>query len=362
MEALNYDLIIVGGGPAGDAAAITAARSGARVLLLERGQLPRHKVCGEFVSAEALGLLTSLLSAKEIDQAISIPKARIFLDGSVLETEVDPPGSSLARFDLDNALWQSAIMAGVDARQQATVQGASGTGPFLVSSSLGDFEGAAVINASGRWSNLRRETAVQEERWLGLKGHFAERDPSPSVDLYFFEGGYCGVQPVAMRGEATGARINAAAMVRAEVANSLTVVFACHPELRKRSQSWKPLSEPVTTFPLIFHAPRTTDGCVLLAGDAATFVDPFIGDGISLALRSGALAAECLISFFRGEISLPDAVANYSHSYHQRLAPIFRASSAIRRLLKLPKPVRLPILFALENSPAMTRYLVRKTR
>jgi flavin-dependent dehydrogenase len=57
-----YDLIVVGGGPAGCATAISAARSGASVLLLERGRFPRHKVCGEFVSAESLELLNDLLS------------------------------------------------------------------------------------------------------------------------------------------------------------------------------------------------------------------------------------------------------------------------------------------------------------
>jgi menaquinone-9 beta-reductase len=365
VEALSYDLIVVGGGPAGSSSAITAARSGARVLLLERGQFPRHKVCGEFVSAESLELLAKLLNDAQgglLSEGIAIPRARVFLDGSILHTEVDPSGTSIARFDLDDALWKSAIVAGVDAHQQTTVQSVSGRSPFVVATSAGDFQAPAVINATGRWSNLTRGTVVANEKWLGLKGHFAEDDPPASVDLYFFEGGYCGVQPVAMRGEASSGRINAAAMVRADVANSLTAVLACHPQLLKRSQSWKPLSEPVSTFPLIFHRPRTTDGYVLLAGDAATFVDPFIGDGISLAIRSGALAAESLLPFLRREISLSDAVAHYSHAYTQRLAPVFRASSTIRRLLKMPKPVRLPILFALENSPAMTRYLVRKTR
>jgi len=363
VEALSFDLIVVGGGPAGSSAAITAARSGARVLLLERGQFPRHKVCGEFVSAESLDLLATLLNNGKdlLDEGVAIPRARIFLDGSILDTEVNPPGSSIARFDLDDALWKSAIAAGVNARQQTAVQSVSGTGPFVVSTSAGVFEATAVINASGRWSNLTRESVISGEKWLGLKAHFAEDKPPASVDLYFFQGGYCGVQHVAMLGQ-RGDGVNAAAMVRADVANSLAAVFACHPQLLKRSQSWTPLSEPVSTFPLIFHEPRTHDGQVLLAGDSATFVDPFIGDGISLALRSGALAAQSLLPFFRREISLPDAVAQYGRIYQQRLTPVFRASSTIRRLMKLPKTVRLPILFALEKSPAMTRYLVRKTR
>jgi choline dehydrogenase-like flavoprotein len=54
LSRTKYDLIVIGAGPAGCAAAITAARTGASVLLHERGHFPRHKVCGEFVSAESL--------------------------------------------------------------------------------------------------------------------------------------------------------------------------------------------------------------------------------------------------------------------------------------------------------------------
>ena len=63
-SASKYDLIVVGGGPAGTAAAIVAGRKGRRVLLLERGRFPRHKVCGEFVSAESLALLKVLLDPR----------------------------------------------------------------------------------------------------------------------------------------------------------------------------------------------------------------------------------------------------------------------------------------------------------
>ncbi len=62
LSRIKYDLIVIGAGPAGCAAAITAARTGASVFLLERGRFPRHKVCGEFVSAESLDLLQDLLA------------------------------------------------------------------------------------------------------------------------------------------------------------------------------------------------------------------------------------------------------------------------------------------------------------
>src|SRR5438105_10461683 len=176
-SASQYALIVIGGGPAGTAAAILAGCHGQRVLLLERGKFPRHKVCGEFVSAESLALLRSLLDSQHLGllrDAIQIPDARLFLDSRTLSTLVDPPAASIARIDLDLTLWESAERAGVDARQQVTVQSITGTGPFYIATSSGEFESRAVINASGRWSNLNASPgkAEQQERWIGLKAHF----------------------------------------------------------------------------------------------------------------------------------------------------------------------------------------------
>lgn len=359
-----YDLIVMGGGPAGSAAAITASRAGARVLLLERGRFPRHKVCGEFVSAESLGLLASLLDSSHtnlLDGALRISQARMFVDGKKLYTPVDPPAASIARFDLDAALWDSADKCGADVKQQTTVHAITGEGRLRVATSVGDFECSAVINTSGRWSNLTAMPAangVSHDKWLGVKAHFLETNAAPSVDLYFFDGGYCGVQPVDPR----MGSVNACAMVRADLASTLPEVFALHSELEKRSRDWQPLSDPVTTSPLIFRQPKPMQGKMLFAGDAAGFVDPFVGDGISLALRSGALAAECLTPFFKGAITLGNACEQYQRAYKERLEPVFRTSSKIRSMLRLPRPVRKPILFTLEFLPGITRYLVSKTR
>ena len=367
-SASECDLMVIGGGPAGTAAAIIAGRNGRRVLLLERGRFPRHKVCGEFVSAESLALLKALLDSRHADllrDAVTIPGARLFLDKRTLSTAVDPPAASIARLDLDLALWESAERAGVDARQQVSVLSIAGNGPFRVATSAGDFDSRAVINASGRWSNLNASAskAEQPERWIGLKAHFAEPFPNPSVDLYFFDGGYCGVQPVEVTGAHSGnGRVNACAMVRADLASTLPDVFVRHDALWGRSLRWQQLSDPVSTSPLIFRKPRPQRDGVLMAGDAAGFLDPFVGDGISLAIRSGSLAAECLIPFFAGDISMQHAVQHYCETYQQRLAPVFRASSTLRRMLVLPRAVRIPLLFLLTKTPSVARYMVRKTR
>jgi len=362
-----YDLIVIGGGPAGAAAAIASAQQGGRVLLFERGSFPRHKVCGEFVSAESLGLLADLLDPQEaglLRDAIRIPEARIFVDGRTLHTEITPAAASIARFDLDVGLWNSAVRSGVEARQQVTVQQISGTGPFQVTTSAGDYQSRAVVNASGRWSNLNRESAGNGKagaKWIGLKGHFAEAAPPPSVDLYFFDGGYCGVQPVNLEAEKAGS-VNACAMVRADVAVTLPEVLSLHPILRERASQWKPLSHPVSVGPLLFRPPQPEADGILRVGDAAAFVDPFVGDGISLALRSGVLAAKYLLPFLSGSATIEEAALRYREEYNQRLAPVFRMSSRIRQMLSLPSAVRKPILSALQYAPGITRFLVSQTR
>jgi menaquinone-9 beta-reductase len=364
-KAKLYDLIVVGGGPAGTSAAISCARNGARVLLLERGRFPRQKVCGEFVSAESLDLLADLLIAQHgrlLSHAVRIPRGRVFLDRRVIETPVDPPAASISRVDLDAALWDSAEQCGVDVRQKVVVQGISGMGPFLVHSSGGEFESRALVNASGRWSNLNPASPQPGVKWLGIKAHFAEVSALASVDLYFFDGGYCGVQPAGVKCDEQPARINACAMVRADVASTLPEVFACHPALQERSRVWTPLTLPVSTSPLAFREPQPERDGILMAGDAAAFVDPFVGDGISLALRSGRLAGECVLPFFAGDISLRAALHNYRSAYERTLVPVFRTSSKIRRMLDLPQFIRNPILHLLEKTPAITRYLVAKTR
>jgi flavin-dependent dehydrogenase len=361
-----HDLIVIGGGPGGSSAAITAARNGAQVLLLERGRLPRQKVCGEFVSAESLELLDELLDAKHrplLGSAVRIEQTRVFLDDRVLQAAVQPTAASIARLDLDYALWNSAEAAGVESRQQVTVQGVGGCGPFVVCTSAGDFAARAVVNSAGRWSNLSPVPPKNgQPRWIGVKGHFAEASPPASVDLYFFDGGYCGVQPVRLREDSTSGRVNACAMVRADVADTLAGVFRQHPALLERSRKWRQLCDPVSTAPLVFREPHLEHGGALVIGDAACFVDPFVGDGISLALRSGTLAAKCLVPFFLRETGLDEATRRYCDEYVRRFGAVFRNSSKIRRMLRLPRAVRRPVVALLGKAPAVTQYLVRKTR
>src|SRR5215469_2906394 len=99
----DFDLAIIGGGPAGACAAISAVRYGARVALFDAGEFPRHKVCGEFISAESLGILRDLLrnvpdASRVLAESPVIDKVRLLLDDASTAALVSPAGLSLTRY------------------------------------------------------------------------------------------------------------------------------------------------------------------------------------------------------------------------------------------------------------------------
>ena len=107
-----------------------------------------------------------------------------------------------------------------DCRQQVQVRAIAPGVTFRVETADDSFETKAVMNASGRWSNLSTHHLDETQpKRLGAKAHFRECDPPGTVDLYFFDGGYCGVQPVATD------VVNVCAMVEAGVATSLDEIF-----------------------------------------------------------------------------------------------------------------------------------------
>jgi len=359
--ASQFDLAIIGGGPAGSSAAVVAARLGASVVLLEARGFPRHKVCGEFVSAEALDVLASLLQNLPtgrtlLDAAPDIDRTRLFLGTRMIEAPVSPPALSITRYDLDFQLWMAAQAAGVETRPDCEVTAAEGSGPFRLTTSGGNYFTKALIIAAGRWSQFTPDRTVPAgSRWIGVKGHFRELNPSPSTDLYFFANGYCGAQPVAKD------VINACAMVRSDRATSLPEVFALHAKLAERAAGWTPVTQPVSTAPLIYRIPQPVRGNVMFAGDAAAFIDPFVGDGISIALRSGRLAAQCVCRFLSGEIVLRESVRLYEDEYTRQFAPLLSAASRMRSLLSLPGLAQ-AVAFEMLRLPGVMPFVIRKTR
>ena len=313
-----FDLIVIGAGPAGSATAITAARKGARILLLDRDEFPRHKVCGEFISFESLDLLQRLLKRRLTGPTIT--RVRLLRGSETRTSRLPRPALSVSRYVLDDCLVQAAVAAGTQLATKTRVKSVTRRGQQnVVVTDKGEFYARSLVNAAGRWSELHTTANLPQERLIGLKQHFSEKASSNSTDLYFFPGGYCGVQPV---GHGT---VNVCALVTPTAASTLNMVFTRSKALFERAITWQPVSESVSTAPIFFARPQPLTDNMMNVGDAAGFMDPFLGDGISIALQTGVLAGDCVLQ--------DDALNRYRRRYLRHIAPALRRAARLRRLL-----------------------------
>jgi len=349
----RFDAVVVGAGPAGSAAATILADRRRRVLLLEKDLFPRHKVCGDFLSADALPSLDRLGVREEIESATSerVTRGALYLPGTTAICFLLPHAAlGISRFRLDDLLARRAQGAGADVRFTARVLTArpdpSGIRVrFVHRQEEVDVLARAVIGAWGRWDALDR---VLERSFLGRRSRFFgwSRDFAGEtafldgqVRLYLFAGGYCGLSRV------EGGAVNLAGVVSERVRTrsgrgwEAVVDRARLGNPALDADLSKLTAGPVGflgTGPVFFTAKPPTEDGILMAGDAAGVLDPFSGEGQSAALASGILAAETADRFLSGELSREECARAYSEAWRRRFARRFAWSAAFRRLMLNP--------------------------
>jgi flavin-dependent dehydrogenase len=370
------DLVIVGGGPAGTAAALEAKRRGLRVAIWEQGRFPRHKVCGEFISAEALPWL-QLAIPQALSCGAVIDRAEfVFPSGFTRGFNLPSPARGLSRHLLDAALWKAAAEAGVEAHEGEGVRrvrrwsGSGEGGLWELESAGGSIERAkALIVACGRWwrmegfpSPARARAPAGAGKLMGVKAHFAGIDLRGNVEMYLFRNGYCGLAPIEdgkynlcclirSRGDsdARGLRNLSAWIARA----------AHHPGLEARLSGVVQVSPAVVTTPVRLERRGAAEGGALLAGDASGFLDPFTGEGISMALHSGRLAGEAVAEGFASGRDAERAAEVYQQRLELGAGRSYRMAALARTLLGAPAWTETLLAAPL---PWLASLLLRQTR
>ncbi len=349
----EYDVAIVGAGPAGSAAAAVLARRGRRALLIEKDRFPRPKVCGEFLSGGAAGSLASLgVLEKVASEAERIENGRLHLSGGrMVAFRLPAPAFGISRFRLDDLLARRAEELGAETRfgvRVLAVEGSLGSGFRLrLSSGARDDEVSArsVVGAWGRWDALDRALG---RSFLGRRpGYFGwsrdyEGDTgrlAGQVRLYAYRGGYCGLSRVE-RGTVNLAGIVSRRARRTLAAGWESVVAHARAACPDLDRSLSGLSEGPIGFlgtgPVFFTAKPAIERGVLMAGDAAGVIDPFSGQGQAAALASGMLAADTLERGFAGEIPIHSVAPAYAAAWKRLFARRFAWSAVLRRLVLNP--------------------------
>ncbi len=358
------DLAIIGGGPAGTTAAIEAARRGLSVAIWERDRFPRDKVCGEFLSAESLPFLASVIPAT-LERGAAIRRSEFISPRGRVRGFVLPlPGRGLSRRVLDEALWRAASAVGAGTREGEPVRRlrkldsrvrqaldrtvyVQGSGWELQSDAGNTLSARGLIIACGRWWTLEGFPSPAREgrssgvgAWVGVKAHFSGVAPRDAVEMYYFPGGYCGLAPI------EDGMYNACCLVHRRLARDTGAVgcrdfaawmktVARHNALDARLQGANQVSGTMTIAPLGPGRQRAEHDGALLVGDAAGFLDPFTGDGISIALNSGRLAAEEWARCRSGEVA--ERLSNPSADgggYGLRIGRAVRRSYMVAGLLR----------------------------
>jgi flavin-dependent dehydrogenase len=287
--------LIIGGGLAGAAAAIDLARAGHRALLLEREAAPHDKICGEFLSGEAVAALEALGVPPARLGAVPIGRVELWAGQRHVAAGLPFAALSLSRRALDAAMLEVAQAAGAEVRRGMGVRSLSGT---IAQTSGGEVRGRHLLLASGK-HDVRGQSRPPGPDEIGLKMYFRapalHRHLAGTVRVVFFDGGYAGLQPV------EGGRLNLCLLVAGaqyrEAGDwpALLAQLLREPGLAALADAEQLLPRPlaISRVPYGHLAQRSDDGLWRL-GDQAAVIPSFCGDGMAIALESGRLAAAML--------------------------------------------------------------------
>jgi len=295
----SFDVLVIGGGPAGATAALLLARAGRSVALVEKAGFPRRKVCGEYIAPPAASFLRSL----GIHLEPSVRRIAVWAQERALNAPLPAPyASTLAREDLDTLLLQCAARAGARVFQPLKVlaleRSSSG---FACKTETGGLEARAVVAAHGSWEpgalpTQARRPAPQASDLIAFKAHFHGAGfAADTIALVPFSGGYGGVLMLG-DGRATFAcciRRDALEQLRQPGRSAGESVFLhaqrASAELRKCFEKARPDGAWLASGPLRPGVRQPYRDGIYAVGNAAGEVHPIVGQGISLALQSAAL-------------------------------------------------------------------------
>ena len=366
------DVLIAGAGPAGSVAALILARAGARVRLLDRSPFPRAKLCGDTLNPGALALLRRLGASRGIEQAaLPVHGMVVTGPGGVQVTGRYPGpahGLSVVRHDLDWHLLTLAIHAGASFDPGVHVRGALVDADRVAGVRLSTPRGSAcelraplTIAANGRRSSIALGLGLtwhprRPRRWA-VGAYFDRGASDPALgEMHIRAGGYIGVAPVP-----TGLTNVCLVIsdprpgVLAEPAVLLRGVLRRDALLAERFDGARMVTSPSVLGPLAVEARAAGADGLLLAGDAAGFVDPMTGDGLHFALRGAELAAAIALAALQGRVR--DPAAALLRSRRRAFARKWRMNRALRALVASPGAVSIAAASA-RLCPAALRMLI----
>jgi len=355
--------LIVGSGPAGAACAIALGRSGLSVAILDKAVFPRDKICGDALSVDVvnqLSLLPGDLSSRfdGLDSKVSSYGVRIFapnhqyIDLPFIHKGEEKCGYLCPRFDFDQLMVEELKQFdNVKTFEDCLVEKVEKTETEgLVHTNHGTFSAKIIAGADGAQSVVARQLGSfkpdRQHFSAGLRIYYegiTSFQESHFIELHFFRDvlpGYLWIFPLANNRANVGIGMLSSVVSKKKI-NLKTILKALienNPHLNERFKNAKPLEVAKGYgLPLGSRKRKISGDRFLLLGDAASLIDPFTGEGIGNAIRSGRVAADHIMEAFR----LDDFSASFNFSYdreiYKRMWPELKMSRALQNLCRYPR-------------------------
>jgi flavin-dependent dehydrogenase len=305
------NIVIIGGGLAGLISSIQLIRAGIPCTVIEKKSYPFHRVCGEYISNEALPFLkTSGLYPKEM----ILPQIKIFefssVSGRACKLPLDLGGFGISRYAFDDFLYRIAKKEGVGFKlnTEATAITFNADG-FYIETRFEQFKSDLVIGAFGKRSKIdiqqNRRFIQKRSPYVGVKYHIRSNHPNEVISLHNFSGGYCGVSNVE-EGVTNLCYLSRRDNVRqyGDIQQMERAVLCRNPILQNIfNHSSFIFNKPEVINEISFATKSPVENHILMAGDAAGMITPVCGNGMAIAIHSAKILSELVIQYCTGKIN-----------------------------------------------------------
>ncbi|KFF15070.1 NAD(P)/FAD-dependent oxidoreductase [Flavobacterium hydatis] len=328
----NADVVIIGGGLAGLTCGIHLSKMKLRVILIEKNEFPKHKVCGEYVSNEIKPYLDWLdLKIQDLNPTTITELEFSSPNGKLIHCDLPLGGFGISRYALDYYLYQKAIENGCEIIHDSVEDIHFKNDVFTTSTSDAKLIISKIaIGAFGKRSSfdqkLQRNFILKKAPWLAVKGHYKGNFSNSLVGLYNFEGGYCGVSKVENN------IINICYLVDFETFKKFKNIDDFQINIMYKNKHLKqfftnstPLFEkPLTISQISFEEKTAIENHILMVGDSAGLIQPLCGNGMAMAIHSAKIASELITEFFSNTIrsrkELEDSyIKSWNYNFKERL-------------------------------------------
>lgn len=358
----RFDVIVVGGGPAGSTMSWTLAKRGLNVLVLDKAAFPREKVCGDFVEPRGLRIIDEMGCLQKLEENDPLPISRVAM---YLQSEcryqgpipfygrhdnLPPHGYIIARYDLDSTMLEAAERAGAVVLQETTAKEIRFQKERVVIQAVRhgkslEFSAPLLVGADGCNSVVAKSVGLHETdpRYIAVsKRCYAEgAELGDGEAAFFFDRdtfpGYAWMFPMSP----TRANIGVGILSEARNRYNLSVpklldqfvdqLREVHPNCRNIEPSSRPIGGIVKTYG---GAGKNYFDRGILIGDAGCFVDPMTGEGITPAMESALLGAEVLVAALEAKQFDAQFLSEYHRSFRDYFDPAMQMLDLVAAMMR----------------------------